>query len=43
LLIAAHALALNLTLVTNNAREFLRVPGLQIENWAQTPRPSKTV
>ncbi len=33
-LIAAHALALNLTLVTNNQREFARVPGLTIENWA---------
>jgi tRNA(fMet)-specific endonuclease VapC len=33
LLIAAHALALNATLVTNNAREFQRVPGLVIENW----------
>ena len=36
LLIAAHALALGLTLVTNNAREFRRVPSLNIENWAQT-------
>jgi tRNA(fMet)-specific endonuclease VapC len=35
LLIAAHALALGLTLVTNNAREFRRVPELKIENWAQ--------
>lgn len=32
--IAAHALAANLTLVTNNVREFQRVPGLQIDNWA---------
>ena len=32
--IAAHALALDLTLVTNNEREFRRVPGLRIENWA---------
>lgn len=32
--IAAHALAENLTLVTNNEREFARVPGLRIENWA---------
>ena len=31
--IAAHALAANLTLVTNNMREFARVPGLKIENW----------
>jgi tRNA(fMet)-specific endonuclease VapC len=34
LLIAAHALALGLTLVTNNVREFRRVPGLRLENWA---------
>jgi tRNA(fMet)-specific endonuclease VapC len=34
LLIAAHARCLSLTLVTNNTREFGRVPGLKIENWA---------
>ncbi len=34
LLIAAHARALGLTLVTNNTREFSRVPHLKIENWA---------
>ena len=34
LLIAAHALSLGLTLVTNNDREFSRVNGLRIENWA---------
>jgi len=34
LLIAAHALSLGLTLVTNNLREFRRVPGLKVENWA---------
>lgn len=32
-LIAAHALAAGLTLVTNNEREFRRVPGLQVVNW----------
>lgn len=32
--IAAHAQALGVTLVTNNTREFLRVPGLRVENWA---------
>ena len=32
-LIAAQALARDLILVTNNVREFERVPGLQIENW----------
>lgn len=33
MLIAAHALALGCTLVTNNLREFERVPSLQLENW----------
>jgi tRNA(fMet)-specific endonuclease VapC len=31
--IAAHALDLNLTLVTNNHKEFTRIPMLRIENW----------
>jgi len=31
--IAAHALAEDLVLVTNNTREFSRVPALRIENW----------
>jgi len=31
--IAAHAKAAALTLVTNNEREFRRVPGLKIQNW----------
>jgi len=33
MLIAAHAKSLNLIVVTNNAKEFSKVPGLQIENW----------
>ncbi|HLK89923.1 MAG TPA: type II toxin-antitoxin system VapC family toxin [Polyangia bacterium] len=33
-LIAAHAVALRCTLVTNNVRHFSRVPGLVVENWA---------
>jgi tRNA(fMet)-specific endonuclease VapC len=33
LLIAAHALALGHTLVTDNEREFARVGGLRRENW----------
>lgn len=32
-LIAAHARSLDLVLVTNNEREFKRVPKLRIENW----------
>ena len=31
--IAAHALASGVVLVTNNEREFTRVPGLVVENW----------
>jgi tRNA(fMet)-specific endonuclease VapC len=34
LLIAAHAISLNLILVTNNEKEFNRVAGLRVENWA---------
>jgi tRNA(fMet)-specific endonuclease VapC len=33
MLIAAHALALDYVLVTDNVREFSRVRGLRIENW----------
>ena len=33
LFIAAHARSLDLTLVTNNTREFDRVEGLKVENW----------
>lgn len=33
LLIAAHALALGMIMVTDNEREFRRVPGLAVENW----------
>ena len=32
-MIAAHALAHGLTLVTNNTREFKRVKGLKVEDW----------
>lgn len=35
LLIAAHSLYLETTLVTNNVREFARIPGLKLENWTQ--------
>ena len=40
LLIAAHARALDLTLVTRNVREFERVPGLVVEDWQTTREPS---
>lgn len=33
MLIAAHAGSLGCTLVSNNLREFERVPGLRLENW----------
>jgi len=32
-LIGAHALFAHATLVTNNVREFERIPGLRVENW----------
>ncbi|HLA78829.1 MAG TPA: type II toxin-antitoxin system VapC family toxin [Vicinamibacteria bacterium] len=32
-LMAAHALSLGLTVVTNNTKHFSRVPGLAVENW----------
>ncbi len=35
MLIAAHANSEGLVMVTNNVREFERVPGLEIENWAE--------
>lgn len=34
--IAAHAVALNMPLVTNNEREFSRVPTLVVRNWMQS-------
>ena len=33
LLVAAHACAAGLAVVTGNEREFRRVPGLRVENW----------
>ena len=35
MLIAAQALSLDATLVSNNVREFSRVTNLKLENWAQ--------
>lgn len=34
--IAAHALSYNAILVTNNTKEFIRVPDLLLENWVNT-------
>ena len=35
MLIGAHACSIPVTLVTNNPREFKRIPGLRVENWAK--------
>jgi len=35
MMIAGHARAMGLILVTNNIKEFERVPGLRLENWAE--------
>ncbi len=35
MLIAAHALSINSTLVTNNEKEFIRIPNLKIDNWVK--------
>lgn len=37
LVIAATALAFNLTMVTNNEKHFQRVHGLRLENWTNNP------
>jgi tRNA(fMet)-specific endonuclease VapC len=37
MLIAAHALAAGLAIVTSNEREFRRVDGLAVENWETSP------
>jgi len=33
--IGAHAMALDVTLATNNEREFKRIAGLSVENWTK--------
>ena len=35
MMIAGHAMSLDLIVVTNNVREFQRIPNLKIENWAE--------
>jgi tRNA(fMet)-specific endonuclease VapC len=35
MLIAAHALAVDCILISNNLREFQRVPGLRVQNWLE--------
>lgn len=35
MLIAAHALSIDCILVTNNEKEFNRIPSLKIDNWAK--------
>jgi tRNA(fMet)-specific endonuclease VapC len=37
MMIAAQALSLDVTLVTDNTGEFSRVAGLRLENWLRTP------
>ncbi len=36
-LIAAHALSLDLTIISNNIKEFSRIPNLKCENWIYEP------
>lgn len=40
MLIAAIALANDVTVVTHNVREFSRVPGLRVEDWESEPQPT---
>jgi tRNA(fMet)-specific endonuclease VapC len=40
-MIAAHAVALKTTLVTNHTREFRRVKGLRVEDWTKLPSRRK--
>lgn len=41
-LLAAHARAGGLTVVTNNKREFERVPGLLVEDWSEPDSPGSS-
>ena len=35
-LIAAHALSMDLTIISNNIKEFSRIPNLKCENWVES-------
>jgi len=41
--IAAHARAAKLILVTNNEREFQRMSGLEVQNWAKSEGPTSSM
>ena len=43
LLIAAHALAHDMTLVSANVSEFSRVPGLRVVDWLSETEPTRPV
>ncbi|WP_410493953.1 PIN domain-containing protein [Endozoicomonas sp. 8E] len=34
-MLAGHARSMQLTMITNNTKEFCRVPGLEVEDWSQ--------
>ena len=38
-LISAHALSMKVTLVTNNVEDFVKYPGLVVENWVEEQTP----
>jgi tRNA(fMet)-specific endonuclease VapC len=37
-LIAAHAVALGVTVVTNNVKDFSKYPGVSVENWLESAK-----
>lgn len=40
-LLAAHAVALGVTLVTNNTRDFAKYPGVHTDNWLEPVQPDR--